>query len=216
MRVVPVATCLLIASTGAASAQPVPPQAAPPERPVLDCADFPKGTDEAALVKRFGKDNVIRGKLDGAEGETVSGTIVYPKDPARRLEISWWDTGRRRGLAEITVKDKSEWLVRTPGAARSTIGLRASLDEVEAANEKSFQLNGFGWDYGGYGMGWKGGRLDRMPGGCSVSARFNPDPKVKGKALDKVSGETEFGSSDPAVRAVKPFLSSIALGWPEK
>ncbi|MGX7705957.1 hypothetical protein [Methylobacterium sp. Gmos1] len=207
----PVATGLLLASTGAALAQ-----AGPPERPVLDCADFSKATDEAALVKRFGKENVVRGKLDGAEGQTVPGTIVYPKDPVRRLEISWWDTGKRRRLAEITVKDKSEWLVRTPGAARATVGLRAGLDEVEAANEKPFQLNGFGWDYGGYGMGWKGGRLDRMAGGCNLSVRFNPDPKAAGKALDKVSGEKEFGSSDPAVRAVKPFLSSIALGWPEK
>ena len=211
MKVVSVATCLLFAGTGAAFAQ-----GAPAERPVLDCADFSKRTDEAALVKRFGKENVVRGKLDGAEGETVAGTIVHPKDPARRLEISWWDADKRRGLAGITVKERSGWLVRTPGAARSTIGLGASLPEVEEANEKPFQLNGFGWDYGGYGMGWKGGRLDRMAGGCSLSVRFNPDPKVKGKALDKVSGDKEFSSSDPAIRAAKPSVSSITLGWPEK
>ncbi|SFU85515.1 hypothetical protein SAMN02799631_02717 [Methylobacterium sp. 174MFSha1.1] len=216
MNVVSFATCLLIAGTGTALAQAALAQAAPAERPILDCADFSKKTDEAELIKRFGKENVVRGKLDGAEGETVPGTIVYPKDPARRLEISWWDTGKRRGLAGITVKDRSAWLVRTPGAARPTIGLGAGLDEVGAANEKPFQINGFGWDYGGYGMGWKGGRLDRMAGGCSLSARFNPDPKVKGKALDRVSGEKEFGSSDPALRAVKPSLSSITIGWPEK
>lgn len=167
-------------------------------------------------MKRFGKENVVRGKLDGAEGETVPGTIVYPKDPARRLEISWWDTDKRRGFAGMTVKGQSAWLVRTTGAARSTIGLKASLDEVEEANGKPFQLNGFGWDYGGYGMDWKGGKLDHMAGGCSFSARFNPDPKAKGKALDKVSGDREFGSSDPSIRAVKPYISSIMLGWPEK
>ncbi|MET7242065.1 hypothetical protein ABZT49_01735 [Methylobacterium sp. EM32] len=211
MKVVSFATCLLIASTGTALTQ-----AASAKRPILDCADFSKRTDEAALIERFGKENVVRGKLDGAEGETVPGTIVYPKDPARRLEISWWDTGKRRGLTGITVKDRSAWLVRTPGAARAAIGLGAGLDEVEAANEKPFQINGFGWDYGGYGMGWKGGRLDRLAGGCSLSARFNPDPNVKGRAIDKVSGEKEFGSSDPALRAVKPSLSSITIGWPEK
>lgn len=129
MKVVSVTTSLLIASTGAAFTQ-----TAPAERPVLDCADFSNRTDEAALVKRFGRENVVRGELDGAEGETVPGTIVYPKDQARRLEISWWDTDRRRGFAGITVKDKSAWLVRTSGATRSTIGLKASLDEVEKAN----------------------------------------------------------------------------------
>ncbi len=205
------ATCLLMASTGAALAQ-----TAPGDRPVLDCADFSKRTDEAALVKRFGKENVVRGKLDGAEGETVPGTIVYPKDPARRLEISWWDPDKRRGFAGIAIKDRSAWLVRTPGAARSTIGLKAGLGDVEEANERPFQLNGFGWDYGGYATGWKGGRLDRMAGGCTVSARFDPDPNAKGKALDKVSGDRKFGSSDPAIRAVTPYLSSITLGWPEK
>ncbi|TNC14384.1 hypothetical protein FF100_09465 [Methylobacterium terricola] len=201
----------LISTTGAALSQ-----AGPAERPVLDCTEFSRTTDEAALAKRFGKENVVRGKLDGAEGETVPGTIVYPRDPARRLEISWWDTAKRRGLADITVKGKSEWLVRTPGTAQSTLGLRASLDLVEKANEKPFQLNGFGWDYGGYGMGWKGGRLDHPTGGCSLSVRFNPDPAVTGKALDRASGDKEFGSSDPVVRAVKPYVSSITLGWPEK
>ena len=211
MNAVSFATCLLIASTGAAFAQsPVA------ERPVLDCADFSKRTDEAALAKRFGKENVVRGKLDGAEGETVAGTIVYPKDPARRLEISWWETDKRRGLAGITIKDRSGWLMRTPGAARSTLGLNASLAEVEEANETPFRLSGFGWDYGGYGVGWKGGKLDHMAGGCTVSVRFDPDPNVKGKALDKVSSDKEFGSSDSAVRAVKPSVSSIMLGWPEK
>ncbi|WP_245291400.1 hypothetical protein [Methylobacterium aquaticum] len=211
MKLVSLATCLLIATTGTALTQTTSA-----ERPVLDCADFSKRTDEAALVKRFGKENVVRGTLDGAEGETMPGTIVYPKDPARRLEISWWDPGKRRGLSGITVKDRSAWLVRTPGTARSTLGLKASLEEVEEANEKPFQLNGFEWDYGGYGMSWKGGRLDRMAGQCNLSVRFNPDPKVTGKALGKVSGDKEFASSDPAMRAVKPSVSSISLGWPEK
>ncbi|WP_430911821.1 hypothetical protein [Methylobacterium sp. sgz302541] len=208
MKPVMLAAVSLFASAAAA-------QTAPPERPTLDCSEFSKKTDEAALVKRFGRENVVRGKLDGAEGETLPGTIVYPKDPARRLEISWADPAKMRGLSEITIRGKSEWLVRTPGKARPTLGLKAGLDEVEEANEKPFQLNGFGWDYGGYGMGWKGGKLDHMAGGCGFSARFNPDPKAKEKVLDKVSGDKELSSSDPAVRAVKPFLSSIALGWPE-
>ena len=166
-------------------------------------------------MKRFGRENVVAVKLDGAEGETVRGTAIFPKDPTRRLEVYWQDESKRRGLASIAVRGKSEWVVRTPGKARSSVGLKTSLDDIEEANERPFLINGFGWDYGGYAAGWKGGKLDNMNGGCSIGVRFNPDPKAKGKLLGKVSGEKQFGSSDPGIRAVKPFLSSITLDWAE-
>ncbi|SFL69932.1 hypothetical protein SAMN04488125_12166 [Methylorubrum salsuginis] len=189
-------------------------QASPPPQ-ILDCTEFSKKTDEAALVKRFGRENVVTAKLDGAEGETVPGTVVYPKDPSRRLEVTWWDTARRRGLSGITLRGRSEWTVRTPGQARDTVGLRTGLAELEEANEKPFRISGFGWDYGGYATSWKGGRLDHMAGGCSLSIRFDPDAKAPEKALAKVTGDREFGSSEPALRAVKPVPSSITVGWPE-
>lgn len=155
-----------------------PAAAQAPEPLVLDCATFPRTTDETALVKRFGRENVAAATLDGAEGETVRGTAIYPKDPARRLEVSWSDPKRRRGLGSLIVRDRSAWVVRTPGAARPTLGLRADLDGVETANERPFAVNGFGWDMGGYASGWKGGKLDHMPGGCFLTARFDPDPKA--------------------------------------
>lgn len=181
----------------------------------LDCTAFTKAIDEAALVKRFGRENVVNTKIDGAEGVSVRGTVVFPKDPTRRLEVYWYDEAKRRRLATIAVRGTSEWMVRTPGKARSAIGLKTSIDDIEEANERPFLINGFGWDYGGYGAGWKGGKLDNIEGGCSIAVRFNPDPKAQGKALDKVSGENQFGSSDRGIRAVKPFLSSITLDWPE-
>lgn len=204
------ALLLVLGLSGAAMAQQPAPQSQ-----ILDCTEFSRKTDEAALVKRFGRENVVNAKLDGAEGETTPGTLVYPKDPSRRLEVTWWDTARRRGLSGITVRGKSEWGVRTPGKARDTVGLRTSLAELEEANERPFQISGFGWDYGGYATGWKGGRLDHMAGGCSLSVRFDPDAKASEKALAKVSGDTDVGSSEPALRAVKPSISSVAIGWPE-
>lgn len=204
------ALMLVLVVPNFAMAQPPDPQ---PN--ILDCTEFSKKMDEAALVKRFGRENVVNAKLDGAEGETTPGTVVYPKDPSRRLEITWWDTARRRGLSGITVRGKSEWMVRTPGRARDTVGLRISLAELEEANEKPFQISGFGWDYGGYATDWKDGKLDHMAGGCSLSIRFDPDAKAPEKALAKVSGDKGIGSSEPALRTVKPTVSSVAVGWPE-
>ncbi|TGD95717.1 hypothetical protein [Methylobacterium nonmethylotrophicum] len=210
MRQMPFALAALIAAAEAAVAQ-----APAPQPQILDCADFSRKTEEAYFVKRFGRENVVTAKLDGAEGETIPGTVVYPKDPSRRLEITWSDAKRRKGLTGITVRGQSEWLVRTPGKARETLRLRDSLEAVQEANERPFQISGFGWDYGGYATGWKGGRLDAMPAGCGLSVRFNPDPTVRGKAADRASGEKDFSSADPAMRAAKPFVSSLTLGWPE-
>lgn len=120
-----------------------------PAPQILDCTQFSKKTDESALVKRFGRENVVNAKLNGAEGQTTLGTVVYPKDPSRRLEVTWWDTARRRGLSGITVRGKSEWMVRIPSKTLHTVGLRTSIVELEEANEKPFQISGFGWDYGG-------------------------------------------------------------------
>lgn len=210
MKAVPLALVLTVIMSSVAVGQSPPQQSL-----MLDCTEFTKKTDETALVKRFGRENVAGADLDGAEGQTVRGTAIFPKDPSRRLDVYWQDEAKRRGLASIAVRGKSEWIVSTPGKARSTVSLKSTIGDMEEANERPFLISGFGWDYGGYGAGWKGGKLDNMPGGCSIGVRFSPDPKAKGKVLDKVSGENKFASSDPGVRAVKPFLSSITLDWPE-
>ncbi|WP_407529295.1 hypothetical protein [Methylobacterium oryzisoli] len=198
-----------------AAGQPALAQAPAQPSLILDCAAFPKSMDEAALVKRFGRENVVSAVLDGAEGSTERGTVLYPKDPARRLEVYWHDADKRRRPSSFAVKGRSEWLVRGPGTARPTIGLRASVAEVEEANERPFTLTGFGWDMGGYASGWKGGRLDAMPGGCFVTVRFNPDPKARDRDVAKVSGDKQFGSAAPGIRAVKPVVSVLTLDWPE-
>lgn len=183
---------------------------------VLDCTSmFPKTADEAALVARFGRANVVTAELDGAEGSTERGTVLFPKDKARRIEIFWHDTAKSRRPASVRIRGSSGWVVRAPGQPGRTVGVATSLAGVEEANERPFMLNGFAWDMGGYGTDWKGGKLAGIEGGCTLSVRFDPDPKAKGRTLDRVSGEKQFGSSDAAIRAVKPVVSEISLGWPE-
>ena len=191
---------------------PAAAQAPAPAANVLDCAEtFTKTADHAALVKRFGRENVVVAQLDGAEGETERGTVVYPKDPARRIEVFWWDSKALRRPASVVVQNKSRWVVRTQAR---TIAVGTPIAAVEEANEKPFALFGFEWDMGGYSAGWKGGRLDAIDGGCSLSVRFNPDPRASA-AVAKVAGDRQFGSSAPAIKATRPTVSKLSLGWPE-
>ncbi len=181
----------------------------------LDCTGpFAKSADEAALVQSLGRANVKATRIDGAEGETSQGTVVFPNDPKRRVEIVWHDERRRRRPASISVRGP-EWIVKPAGAATRTISVKSSLDEVEETNERPFSLMGFGWDMGGYTAGGGGGKLGALDGGCDLSIRFDPDPKARSASLDKVSGEHKFASSSPVVRAVKPIVSQISIGWPE-
>jgi hypothetical protein len=48
--------------------------------------------DEAALRRRFGARAVRRARLVVEGSETAPGTVLFPDDPSRRLEIFWRDT----------------------------------------------------------------------------------------------------------------------------
>lgn len=168
--------------------------------------------DEAALAARFGRANVAAADLDGAEGATERGTAIFPKDPRRRIEVFWHDSRRRRRPATVRVQGRGGWAATTP---HGPVSVGTPLARVEAANGGPFTLIGFGWDLGGYGAGWRGGDLGRLGGGCTLSMRFDPDPAAKPAALDKASGDRRFSSRDPAVRAVSPTVSQMAVDWPE-
>jgi hypothetical protein len=187
-----------------------------PVNDVLACTGpFAKDADEAVIIKVFGIANVARQDIDVGEGMTEPGTVIFPKDPKRRIELLWHDSAKRRRPSSITVRDVSTWTIaaRFPDQRRIAIGTH--LAQIEAINGKPFLIYGFGWDNGGYAGGWEGGALETTVSPCSLSLRFDPDPKAKDAALSKASGDTEFKSSSPEMRAVKPTVSSISLGWPE-
>lgn len=197
----------LMASAGPATAQ------APT---MLGCTGpFAKDAAEAALIAAFGAANVKREDIDVGEGSTEPGTIVFPDDEKRRIEVLWHDNEKRRRPSAIIVRDPSSWRVAVPGEPAVTIGTGTELAAVEAANGKPFQLYGFGWDMGGSAGDWKGGRLAKLEGGCYLSLQFGPDPKAKEAAVDKASGDKPFGSGSAAMKAVKPRVEKISIGWPE-
>ena len=198
----------------ALSVTPVAAQAqtTPAPAPVLECSPpFTRETTAEEFAKAFGQPNVVTADLDGAEGSKERGTVLFPKDSARRLEIFWNDADKRRRPGAVVIKDRSRWTLRT--ADRKVIGVGSPIELVEQANGGPFSMSGFGWDMGGYATDWRGGALNAYPGGCTVSIRFEPDPKAPAAALNKVSGDKTIASSDPAFKAVKARVSVISIGW---
>lgn len=181
-------------------------QAAPT---TLSCEGaFAKDSDHARLVKIFGAANVTTTKIAVPDGDPVKATVLFAKDPKRRLEISWMDEKNRKN-PHVMLRDKgSVW------ATEDGLKLGSTLQAVETLNGKPFKLSGFDWDFGGSVQDFDGGKLGKRPGGCHLGLTFD-HPQNGDGAGSKVSGDQEFLSSNPDMRAAKPFVSQISIGWPQ-
>ncbi|PZQ17729.1 MAG: hypothetical protein DI565_03020 [Ancylobacter novellus] len=178
--------------------------------PLSISCDGPVRADStpSSLVKALGKAEAKTEQVDGAEGETIEATVLHPNDPARRVEVVWSDDDKKTGAQAIVRGDSK---VSVAG-----LSVGSDLAAVEAVNGKPFALSGFGWDMGGYVTDWKGGKLTKLPGGCFLSVQFGYAEDAPEKIVDRVSGDRSFSSSDKAMKAARPMVQSLTLGWPAR
>ncbi len=106
------------------------------------------------LRRRFGVANVTVTQIDGAEGETFRGIVLFPDDPARRAEIFPQDDATLSGISSIRVSGTtSRWQLD------NGLRLGMTLAELVAANGRPVSFSGLDWDYGGGIRDWHGGRF---------------------------------------------------------
>ncbi len=158
------------------------------------------------LAMAYDARNVTFTEID-ASGSKVGASILYPKDPKRRLEVWWSDPGSRSGTYLIVINGKSAWT--GPGGMR--LGL--TLPELEKLNHKPFKLKGFNKDNVATVSDWDGGTLATLAGGCKSGLSLHADPKASAVELSAAPADREFSSADPAVRAAKPRVSEILIGY---
>ena len=167
---------------------------------------FGRDANHAKLVATFGANNVAS-EYDGLNDAEV--TIIYPKDPKRRLKILWKDQKTHRGLRTVTIAGPSSWIV-----AGVTVGM--PLVELERLNGGPFRLNDFDGDYPGAIYDWMGGHLHApLPGGCTFGAAVMIE---KGNVLDleaarEAGRDGSWLSSNESLRAAKPVVSEIYVGF---
>ena len=101
-------------------------------------------TTRKDLVQAYGAANVVDQDVDVGEGETQPGTVIFPKDPERLIEILWKDPDKKTLPASAQLSGaKSRW------KTAHSISLGTSLKDLERRNGRPFKLAGFGWDYSG-------------------------------------------------------------------
>jgi hypothetical protein len=171
-------------------------------------------TSEVDLRKIYGRKNVQSGEVGLGEGETVPGTIIYPNDPRRRLEIAWKNTKTRKSPEFVQFAgEKSLWKT-TQG-----ITLGTSLKTLEQINGKGFVLLGFQWDYSGTVISWNGGKLSRTFGKNNefVTLRLSPQTfnnRALEKDLNAVVGDGEFSSKNKSMQKINPKVYFVIVNFP--
>ena len=184
-----------------------PKRPAEPAQAVACGGTFAKDSDHAKLVAAFKPDNVAFTDVDAGDGRKLKASVVFPKDPKRRLEVWWKDEAARSGIYLVVIGGQSIW------TAPKGIRLGLQLPALEKINGKPFTIKGFDKDGVATATDWQNGAFEQLPGNCAVRVFLRPDPKASATARNAVSSDKEFASTDGVVRAVKPAISEILIGY---
>lgn len=172
-------------------------------RTVVECSGpFAKDSGMLALAMAYDSRNMIF-THETVQGAEVGVTVLFPKDPKRRLEV-WWSNPNRTGTYLIDIAGKSIWT--GPGGLR--LGL--TLEQLEKLNKKPFKVKGFDKDNVASVSGWDDGALAKLPGDCKAGVNLHAGAKSSASELPE---KDEYSSDDPALRALKPAVAEILIGY---
>ena len=175
---------------------------------VVACSGiFTKDSDHLKLTTAFGSKNIIFSDVEANDGSKVPASVLFPNDPKSRLEVWWSDPAARSDIHLIVIGSQSTWTA--PGGMR----LGQTLEQVEKLNHKPFKLKGFDKDRIATVSDWDGGALATLAGDCSAGLSLRADPKASAVAIGAFPADKEFSSSDLAIRAAKPTVSEILIGY---
>ena len=175
---------------------------------VVACSGpFAKGSSHLELATAFNSKNVTFADVEAADGTKVPASILFPNDPKRRLEVWWSDRTHRSDIHLIVIGGQSTW------TAPDGLRLGQTLEQVEKINHKPFKLKGFDKDRIATGSNWDGGALVTAAGGCKPGVSLRADAKASAEEIGALSVDEEYSSSDPAIRAAKPTVSEILIGY---
>jgi hypothetical protein len=166
---------------------------------------FAKDSSHLKLATAYKPENIVFTEVDASEGKKLMATVLFPKDPKRRLEV-WWDNETSRsGTYLIVINGQSTW------TAPKGLKLGLQVAQLERLNGKPFKLKGFGSGSEASVSDWQGGALESIAGGCKVGVSMRADPKASADAVERAG--SELASTDAAVKAIKPAVAEIIVGY---
>ena len=188
-----------------ATATTAKPSAAANSHTVACSGPFSKDSSMLKLAMVFDSRNVTFTEVD-VNGTKVGASILFAKDPKRRLEI-WWSNPSRSDTYLILINGQSTW------SAPDGVKLGLTLADVQKLNKKPFKIKGFNKDNVATVDDWDGGALATIPGGCKFGISLQADSKASADDISALPADKEFSSDDATMRAVKPKVSEILIGY---
>jgi hypothetical protein len=174
---------------------------------VVACSGaFAKDSSHLKLTMTYELKNVEFTEVDAGSGKTMA-SILYPKDPKKRLEVWWMEPDKRKDTYLIAINGHSTW------AGPDGLRLGLTLADLEKLNRRPFKVRGFDKDGTAAVSDWDGGTLAALPGGCKAGVMLRPDAKAPPNAVAAMPSEREFSSAYPALRVVNPAVSEILIGY---
>jgi hypothetical protein len=179
-----------------------------PKQYAVTCSGvFGRDSSHAKLALAFLSRNVAFTQVDAASGGKVMASVLFAKDPKRRLEVWWSKPASRSDTHLIVINGQSDWTA--PGELR--LGL--TLADLQQLNGKPFKLSGFDKNNLATLSDWNGGELAALPGGCKVGISLRAALTASATALGALPASREFTSADAAMRAVSPTVSEILVAY---
>jgi hypothetical protein len=178
-----------------------------PTTAVACSGTFAKDSSHLKLAMFFDSKNITFTDVEAGDGSKVPASVLFPNDPKRRLEVWWSNITARKDIYLIVIGGESTWTA--PGGLR----LDQTLEQVEKLNHKPFKLKGFDKGRITTGSNWDGGALAAVAGGCRPSVSLRADAKASAAKIGAISADKEYSTSDPAIRATKPTVSEILIGY---
>lgn len=182
--------------------------------PGVKVGGITRNSSESDLKRIYGRRNVRDTQVDLGEGEMETGTAIYPNDSAKTIEIVWKDAARKRFPKRIQLTGDARSIWKT----RHGITLGTSLKQLERINGRTFELLGFGWDYAGTVVSWKGGKLERAFGkdneAITIRLGDSPNQKLSVAESESVMGDREFSSGNRVMRKINPKIYQIIISFP--
>jgi hypothetical protein len=168
---------------------------------------FGRDSSQTKLAMTFQSRNVTFAQVDAASSGKTMASVVFAKDPKRRLEVWWSKPSNRSDIHLIVINGTSEWTA--PGQLR--LGL--TLAELERLNGKPFKLSGFDKNNVAALSNWNGGTLASPAGGCKIGVSLRAASTASASAISALPSDREFNSADAALRAVNPTVSEILVAY---
>ena len=174
-------------------------------------------TTRQDLVRAYGAQNVVDKGISSGEEGIVEGTVLFPNDPERSIEIFWNDFEKKAEPSSLTIRgDKSRW------KTVHDISLGTSLKDLERLNGRPFKVTGFDYDLAATVSSWESGSLEKeLAGGqghvyLRLTCSHTGSAPITNAEHQQLVGDREFSSDHPVLQKINPCVGEMIWTFPQK